>query len=922
MLRSTSFLFGLFILFLGGCQSQMPLSQEDTGSSGKRLLVCTGAQSGENVTVQAGMNMMQRLGIEAGWVVTGVDQLDAIQVERLASYDALVLMDACHAAFSAAEGQQLVDFVEQGGSLAAMGRAAAKPAQWDGYAELLGAVIEGEGVEATAEYWSLDPAHPATSTLPVRAEVEGTWFDYAPHPRGISHVLTAIDERSYSGGNMGYDHPLSWAHHRGEGRVWYTGLGTDARHFDDLSSHFSGGLRWVLGLADGDVSATLTGMYQRVVLDTNVTFPMQLEIAPDGRVFYIEREGGFKVWDPQTGRTVTAGYIPVQTRIEDGLLGLALDPAFEENRWIYLYYSPISMAPNRLSRFTMNGNEIDLRSEKVLLEVPTQREYCCHSGGGLEFASDGTLFLSTGDNTAGAGINALDERPGWAHRDAQRSTANTNDLRGKILRIRPMPDGTYTIPEGNLFEADDRHRGEIYTMGHRSPFRIAIDQRRGWLYWGDVGPGTQYREALSPTGYEEFNQARGPGFFGWPYFIGPNDPYRRYDFETDTPLDYKDPNAPLNGSPNNTGAEILPPAQPAFVWYNFTPSDAFPMLGAGGMSAMAGPTYYYDAEKVGPHGFPAYFDGQVFFYEWMRNWVKTVRLDEEGDLVNILPFAPEIPLIRPTDMKFDSQGRMYVLEWGTDFWGSNRNGQLVRIDYLARTENPLDPGMAPPDTSNGQLVVIDSPPEGSFVALDAPFDFTVSTTEYIDAATYVSVSLWHDTHEHKKMETKGRKGQIGVESDFSHGPYTMNHYIELEARIWDDYHRIRLNPRLVEAEHFYLGNGARRVATGSRQKPTFADSAEVYVTYKDGGWATLAPAHTGGLRTVSIRIRPNAPGRLRLSDASDPTRILVEVPFEDAPDWMEVTMDLSDVVVAGRLKIEADLALERGEVDLDWLRFE
>src|SRR5690606_15923617 len=126
-----------------------------------------------------------------------------------------------------------------------------------------------------------------------------------------------------------------------------------------------------------------------------------------------------------------------------------------------------------------------------MLEVPLQRT-CYHSAGSLAFGPSGLLFIAVGDNTtpsASQGFSPLDEREGRLCYDAQRSAANTNDLRGKILRIRPEKDGSYRIPEGNLFPKDgSQGRPEIYVMGNRNPFRIAVDQHNGYLYWGEIGP--------------------------------------------------------------------------------------------------------------------------------------------------------------------------------------------------------------------------------------------------------------------------------------------------------------------------------------------------------------------------------------------------------------------------------------------------
>src|SRR5690606_8679508 len=127
-------------------------------------------------------------------------------------------------------------------------------------------------------------------------------------------------------------------------------------------------------------------------------------------------------------------------------------------------------------------------------------------------------------NTAYAPI---DERPGRNPWDAQKGSANTNDLRGKILRIRPQADGTYTVPDGNLFpKGMEKTRPEIYVMGTRNPYRISVDSKTGYLYWGDVGPDAgQDSVGRGPKAVDEINQARKPGFYGWPYFVGDNKPY-------------------------------------------------------------------------------------------------------------------------------------------------------------------------------------------------------------------------------------------------------------------------------------------------------------------------------------------------------------------------------------------------------------
>jgi cytochrome c len=261
-----------------------------------------------------------------------------------------------------------------------------------------------------------------------------------------------------------------------------------------------------------------------------------------------------------------------------GLLPIRI---LKRTSWLYIYYAHPERSANVLSRFVFDGAKIDQASEKEMLEVVTQRETCCHTGGSLTFGPKKNLFLSTGDNTSpfeSDGYSPADERAGRSPFDAMKSSSNTNDLRGKILRIHPEPDGTYTIPDGNLFpKGEEKTRPEIYVMGNRNPYRISVDQKTGFLYWGEVGPDAgNDSEERGPRGYDEVNQAQKPGYFGWPLFVGGNYAYAKYDFDTKTVGAKADVNKPMNTSPNNTGKTELPPVSPPFVWYPYAESPDFP----------------------------------------------------------------------------------------------------------------------------------------------------------------------------------------------------------------------------------------------------------------------------------------------------------------------------------------------------------
>ena len=444
--------------------------------------------------------------------------------------------------------------------------------------------------------------------------------------------------------------------------------------------------------------------FTKTILAEKLDEPMEMALLKDGRVLIAERKGNLKQYDPATQQMTTLATIPVNTKYtnakgqkreaEEGLMGVIEDPNFEKNHWIYMYYADPTDTKHVLARWDLVGEKLIEASKKILLEVRTQREECCHTGGGMAWDKQGNLFLTTGNNTSNSGSDGyanLDERPGQAYWDDQRGAASTNDLRGKILRIKPQPDGTYTIPEGNLYlKGTEKTRPEIYTMGHRNPWRINVDSKTGYIYWGEVGPDASKDSDQGPRGYDEFNQAKKPGNFGWPYFIGDNKVYADWDFDTKKPKPGQsyNPAKPLNDSPNNTGLTELPPAQKAFIWYPYASSDEFPLVGSSGRSATGGPVFHKDDFKTSPRPFPAYYEGKWLIVEFMRGWIMSVTMDENGDYKSMERFLPNESFGSAIDMDFAPDGDLYVLEYGTAWFKGNDNARLVKVSYNAGNREP------------------------------------------------------------------------------------------------------------------------------------------------------------------------------------------------------------------------------------------
>src|SRR5829696_7829539 len=469
---------------------------------------------------------------------------------------------------------------------------------------------------------------------------------------------------------------------------------------------------------------------------------MAIAVLPDRRVLHTARTGEVRIFDPRTQLNTLAGELDVYQHDEEGVQGVAIDPNFEENHWVYLYYSPPGTTPVddpstpavnegdapfegtpadwarfkgvvRLSRFKLVGDELDLDSEQQIIDVPVDRGICCHVGGKIDFDGRGNLFLSTGDDTnpfESQGYVPIDERPNRNPAfDAQRSAANTNDLRGKLLRIRPRPNGGYDIPRGNLFpRGTAKTRPEIYAMGLRNPFRFAVNRTTGEVYVADYSPDAgEPNPNRGPAGHGRWMIVDEPANYGWPYCVTPDLAYRDWNFATQQPGPYFNCSRPVNESPHNTGQRVLPPVKQPEVWYSYPSADEglFPglfedMVGGDGIAPMAGPAYQFDKGNPSAFKWPRYYHGQPLFYEWSRDYVKEFRLNKpHGSRLQDIRQVP-IPLgyswvdptgdpDNPIDMEFGPDGALYLLEYGDGFFAENPDAKLTKVNFVRGNYSPI-----------------------------------------------------------------------------------------------------------------------------------------------------------------------------------------------------------------------------------------
>lgn len=716
MITKSAKIFSLILIALF-----MALSCQDHQKREKRILVFSKTHGYRHATIENGKEMFLRLGDLNNFKVDTTERTSYFVDDSLKNYSAIVFLSNTGEILDYAQQSALKRYVESGGGVMGIHGASGAEYNWEWYGSLMGARFESHPEELqTGEIIVVDKNDPITRGLPTQWAFKEEWYNFesiSPH----IHVLATLNESSYQGGKHGDNHPIFWKQEFNGGRSFYTALGHRPEAYRDslFISHILGGLNYVIGHNEPlDYGKAITmaapqeiHFSRNILLDsTHVSEPMELAIAKDGTIFYIERKGKVQMYDPDSREVKIIGEIPVYHKYEDGLLGLTLDPDFMENKWLYMMYSaPGNVFEYHISRFTLNSTGlIDLDSEKVLLKVHEEHSESNHTGGSLAFDPNGNLFIAIGDNTNPFGIShgyaPIDERPGRTDFDAQRASGNTNDLRGKVLRIHPEKDGSYSIPEGNLFPKDGSiGRPEIYVMGTRNSFRISIDPKTSWLYWGDVGPDAGKDSIQGPRGYDEINQAQKAGNFGWPYFVGNNEAYNKVDFATGIIGEAFDPMAPINDSPRNTGATVLPPTQPAFIYYPYAKSDQFPWVGVGGRTAMAGPVYHYN-EGIGSNlKLPSYYDGGVFIYDWIRNWIMVVRTDSTGKYTGMEPFMPSTNFDKIIDMELGLDGALYVLEYGKNWYSPNSNARLSRLEYHEKIsgKEPKTSVIAGEDISGG-----------------------------------------------------------------------------------------------------------------------------------------------------------------------------------------------------------------------------
>lgn len=241
----------------------------------------------------------------------------------------------------------------------------------------------------------------------------------------------------------------------------------------------------------GQAATGLPAGFQDVPVISGLSNPTAMQFAPDGRIFVAQQNGQLRV--VKNGALLATPFISltVSASGERGLLGLAFDPGFVSNQYIYLFYTATTPAVhNRISRFKANGDVVDTaEGEVVILDFDNLTGATNHNGGAIHFGLDGKLYAAHGENATSSNAQTL------------------TNLLGKIIRMNPVADPVAQIPSDNPYVGTATGKNQlIWAWGLRNPFTFSIQPGTGLTYVNDVGAGT----------WEEIDQVAAGRNFGWP----------------------------------------------------------------------------------------------------------------------------------------------------------------------------------------------------------------------------------------------------------------------------------------------------------------------------------------------------------------------------------------------------------------------
>lgn len=458
-----------------------------------------------------------------------------------------------------------------------------------------------------------------------------------------------------------------------------------------------------------------------LTVDASMVEPMELDFIDNNTsnpsFYYTQRSGEIKYYNGATKAVEQVGKIPVHYQggsgggDDCGLKGIAVDPNFKTNGWIYTFGCQTDETPEafKISRWTVTNHKLDMASQRPIWKVRAEYSTHWHNGGSMHFDKYGDLWTAVGKNSSDD-PNTINESNQML--SAEYGAANMHNGRGAVIRLHPLPfpdaqkpavglGTTYSVPKGNMgdyygmlfkkqgkldlsneYMDPNKVLPEVFAKGLRDPWTLDVDFNKHIVVWGENGVNRAGK-------HEEHNWSHIPGFFGFPYFAG--DPAvtncgKGATDQTGCPdqtyflMGNKDPLAPMNTSKWNDGPKQLPPAIVAAHPYQRS-------------SAMTGPVYLYDPNNPSTVKFPPHFHNLWLLWDFKRGykgddnqnsgmtkWAKVAGdppgTVEEQDFLH----GPNHKFYSVLESEFGPDGALYVISYASWFATGPRTS-ISKVEY-------------------------------------------------------------------------------------------------------------------------------------------------------------------------------------------------------------------------------------------------
>ncbi|WP_220503934.1 ThuA domain-containing protein [Microbispora sp. H13382] len=219
-----------------------------------KVLVFSKTAGFRHDSIPAGIQAIRDLGAANNFTVTATEDSTAFTTSNLAQFKAVVFLSTTGDVLNDAQQTAFASYVDGGGGYVGVHAAADTEYDWPYYGRLVGAWFNSHPAIQQARVKTEDATHPATTGLPATWTRTDEWYNYRTNPRSTTHVLQTLDETSYSGGNMGGDHPITWCHPQASGRSFYTGLGHTIESYAEANFRtlLLGAIRYAAGMVQAN----------------------------------------------------------------------------------------------------------------------------------------------------------------------------------------------------------------------------------------------------------------------------------------------------------------------------------------------------------------------------------------------------------------------------------------------------------------------------------------------------------------------------------------------------------------------------------------------------------------------------------------------------------------------------------------------